>query len=193
MRRDLDEPRRQWLDADERRPEGAEFGERWHRDGGRTDDECDRVVEIVVIPITAEPRRIGRVRVRAWRHSDDQDRENGTEHAAQAQHAPMIAAMAGQVKERRLAHERRIALKIERFASRKGPKDSLTNVEIHRWIASVAGSRSRQWCERAAHLTRTATLWSEFYFVLRRRTRFLFFPGGLLGQPTPWHVKSADM
>ena len=153
------------------------------RNGRGAGNEGKDVVEVVVIPITAEPRRIGRVRVRAWRHSDDQDRENGTEHAAQAQHAPMIAAMVGQVKERRLAHERRIALKIERFASRKGPKDSLTNVEIHRWIASVAGSRSRQWCERAAHLTRTATLWSEFYFVLRRRTRFLFFPGGLLGQP----------
>ena len=153
------------------------------RNGRGAGNEGKDVVEVVVIPITAEPRRIGRVRVRAWRHSDDQDRKNGTEHAAQAQHAPMIAAMVGQVKERRLAHERRIALKIERFASRKGPKDSVTNAEIHRWIASVAGSRSRQWRERAAHLTRTATLWSEFYFVLRRRTRFLFFPGGLLGQP----------
>ena len=105
------------------------------RNGRGAGNEGKDVVEVVVIPITTEPRRIGRVRVRAWRHSDDQDRENGTEHAAQAQHAPMIAAMVGQVKERRLAHERRIALKIERFASRKGPKDSLTNAEIHRWIA----------------------------------------------------------
>ena len=59
MRRDLDEPRRQRLDADERRPEGAEFGERWHCDGGCTNDERDDIVEIVVIPITADPRRVG--------------------------------------------------------------------------------------------------------------------------------------
>ena len=76
MRRDLDEPRRQRLDADERRPEGAEFGERWHCDGGRTNDERDRIVEIVVIPITADPRRIGWIRV-GCRHqpetSDDEE------------------------------------------------------------------------------------------------------------------------
>ena len=145
------------------------------RNGRGAGNEGKDVVEVVVIPITAEPRRIGRVRVRAWRHSDDQDRENGTEHAAQAQHAPMIAAMVGQVKERRLAHERRIALKIERFASRKGPKDSLTNAEIHRWIAPWRISLTAV-TPRAAHLTRTATLWSEFYFMLRRRTRFQFSP-----------------
>ena len=76
MWRDLNEPRRQRLDADERRPKGAEFGERWHRDGGRTNDERDRIVEIVVIPITAEPRRVGRIRV-GCRHqpekSDDEE------------------------------------------------------------------------------------------------------------------------
>ena len=75
MRRDLDEPRRQWLDADERRPEGAEFGERWHRDGGRTDDECDRIVEIVVIPITADPRRVGRIHVGCRHQPDKSDDE----------------------------------------------------------------------------------------------------------------------
>ena len=80
MRRDLDEPRRQRLDGDERRPEGAEFGERWHCDGRRTNDERDDIVEIVVIPITAEPRRVGRIRV-GCRHqpekSDDEEDRNG--------------------------------------------------------------------------------------------------------------------
>jgi hypothetical protein len=71
---------------------------RRRRNGRGAGNEGKDVVEVVVIPITAEPRRIGRVRVRDWRQSDDQDRENGTEHAAEPEHAPMIAAMVGQVK-----------------------------------------------------------------------------------------------
>lgn len=85
MRRDLDEPRRQRLDADERRPEGAEFDERRHCDGGRTNDERDDIVEIVVIPITADPRRVGRIRV-GCRHQpekggDEEDRDVPLKHA----------------------------------------------------------------------------------------------------------------
>lgn len=81
------------------------IGDRRGRNSRGAGNEGKDVVEVVVIPITAEPRRIGRVRVRDWRQSDDQDRENGTEHAAQPEHAPMIAAMVGQVKEGRLAYE----------------------------------------------------------------------------------------
>jgi len=59
----MDEPRLQRFDADERRPQGSEIGERWHFDGARTDDENDDVVEIAVIPIAADPRRVGRIGV----------------------------------------------------------------------------------------------------------------------------------
>jgi len=160
------------------------------RNGRGAGNEGKDVVEVVVIPITAEPRRIGRVRVRAWRHSDDQDRENGTEHAAQAQHAPMIAAMVGQVKERRLAHERRIALKIERFASRKGPKDSLTNAEIHRWIApwrDLAHGSDATCC--SSHTN--GDIVERVLFHAKAKDKVSIFPpGGLPGQPTPWRVKS---
>ena len=71
MRRTLNEPRRHGFDADERRPQGSEIGERWHFDGARTYDENDDVVEIVVIPIAADPRRVGRIDV-GYRHQREQ-------------------------------------------------------------------------------------------------------------------------
>ena len=63
VRRTLNEPRRHGFDADARRPQGSEIGERWHFDGARSDDENDDVVEIAVIPIAADPRRVGRIGV----------------------------------------------------------------------------------------------------------------------------------
>src|SRR6266850_5621246 len=74
--------------------------ERRGHDSRGTGNERNDVVEVVVIPVPAEPRRIRRVRVRDWRQPDDQDRENGSQHAAQPQHAPMIVTTVGQVKER---------------------------------------------------------------------------------------------
>jgi len=77
VRRDLDEPRPQRFDADERRPQGSELGEQWHFDGARTDDENDNVVEIGVIPIAADPRWVGRIGVGCGHQreqgSDDED------------------------------------------------------------------------------------------------------------------------
>ena len=61
MRRELDEPRLQRLDADERHPQRAEVGECRHCDGACTDDERDDTVEIVVIPIAPDPRRVRRL------------------------------------------------------------------------------------------------------------------------------------
>ena len=72
MKPDLDEPRLQRFDIDERRPQGCEIGDRWHFDGPRADDENDDVVEIIVIPIAADPRRVGRISV-GRRHQCEQD------------------------------------------------------------------------------------------------------------------------
>jgi len=73
----LDEPRVQRLDADERNPQGAGVGEQWQCDGACTDDESDDIVEIVVIPIAPDPRRVGRIRV-GDRHQPEKggDEEN---------------------------------------------------------------------------------------------------------------------
>ena len=85
MRRDMDEPRLQRFDADERRPQGSETGERWHFDGARTDDGNDDVVEIAVIPIAADPRRVGRIGVGCGHEreqgSDEQDYAGSLKHA----------------------------------------------------------------------------------------------------------------
>jgi len=81
----MDEPRLQRFDADERRPQGSEIGERWHFDGARTDDGNDDVVEIAVIPIAADPRRVGRIGVGCGHEreqgSDEQDYAGSLKHA----------------------------------------------------------------------------------------------------------------
>jgi len=85
VRRDLGEPRQQRLDADERRPQGSEIGERWHFNGARTDDENDDVVEIAVIPIATDPRRVGRICVGCGHQreqgSDEEDYAGPLKHA----------------------------------------------------------------------------------------------------------------
>ena len=58
VRRDLDEARLQRLDVDGKRPQGSEHGERCGFDGAHTDDRKEDAVEIVIVPITAEPRRV---------------------------------------------------------------------------------------------------------------------------------------
>ena len=58
MRRDLDEARLQRLDVDGKGPQGSEHGERCGFDGAHTDDRKEDAVEIVIVPITAEPRRV---------------------------------------------------------------------------------------------------------------------------------------
>ena len=70
-------------------------------DGQGAGNKCDDVVEIVVISVTAEPRRIGRVRVRDRHQCDDQHREQDRQHAARSKHAAMISGVFGQVKDTR--------------------------------------------------------------------------------------------
>ncbi len=84
MRRTLNEPRRHGFDADERCPQGSEIGERWHFDGPRTDDENDDVVEIAVIPIAADPRRVGRIGVGCGHQREQGSDED--DYAAPLQH-----------------------------------------------------------------------------------------------------------
>jgi len=58
------------LDVNGARPQGSEHGERWGFDGAHIDDGSDDAVEIVIIPITANPRRVRRICV-ACRHQPD--------------------------------------------------------------------------------------------------------------------------
>jgi len=81
----MDEPRLQRFDVEERRPQGSELGEQWHFDGARTDDENDNVVEIGVIPIAADPGRVGRIGVGCGHQreqgTDEEDDAGPLKHA----------------------------------------------------------------------------------------------------------------
>ena len=81
----MDEPRLQRFDAEERRPQGSELGEQWHFDGARTDDENDNVVEIGVIPIAADPRRVRRIGIGCGHQreqgTDEEDDAGPLKHA----------------------------------------------------------------------------------------------------------------
>ncbi len=82
----LDEPRPQRFDADDRHPQGFEPGARWRFDRECFDNEDDGVVEVVVIPIPAHPRRVGRICVGAGHHpeqeSDEKDDPKLLKHAS---------------------------------------------------------------------------------------------------------------
>jgi hypothetical protein len=84
-RRNLDESRRQGFEVDENRPQGSGIGERWSLDGARIDDENDDVVEIIVIPIATDPRRVGRGGVGS-RHQSQQGGDE-EENAGLLKHA----------------------------------------------------------------------------------------------------------
>jgi hypothetical protein len=78
--RDLNESQLQRLDAEERCPQRAEIDDRRCHDGAGAGDGNDDVVEIVVIPVAAEPRRVRRVCVRDREEpKEGSDEENATE------------------------------------------------------------------------------------------------------------------
>lgn len=85
MRRDLDKARLQRLDVDGMRPQGAEHCGQWGFDGAHADDRSEDAVEIVIVPIAGEPRRVRRICI-GCRHQpekgdDEEDNNDPLRHA----------------------------------------------------------------------------------------------------------------
>ena len=74
------------LDASDGRPPRPGVDGVQLRDRGRACNEGDHVVEIVVIPIAADPCRIGRVRVGSRGKSGDEDDEQERAESTEATH-----------------------------------------------------------------------------------------------------------
>lgn len=86
-------------EPDSRNQQESSLDDRRRGDRGYAGDEVDDGVEIVVVPVAANPRRIGRIRVRDRRQPGEEDRENYRENAARLDHTAMIASALGQVKD----------------------------------------------------------------------------------------------
>src|SRR5882762_352802 len=118
-RRSLDEPRRRGYLVDQNRPQGSAIDKRRRLDGARIDDENDGVVEIVVIPVATDPRRVGRVSV-GGRHQTQQDGDE-QDNARLLKHAVMIIRVRTVVKRHYAGLPRFVAEEINATSVRACP------------------------------------------------------------------------
>src|SRR5207245_10691687 len=86
-------------EPESRNQKESRLDDRRSGDRGYAGNEVDDGVEIVVVPVAANPRRIGRIRVRDRRQPGEEDRANYRKNAARLDHTTMIASALGQVKD----------------------------------------------------------------------------------------------
>jgi hypothetical protein len=75
-----------WPDAVIGQPQGPGIDDGWGRNGGHGGDEVDDGIEVVVIPIAADPRGVRWVRVGERRQPGEQDCNNNREYATGTEH-----------------------------------------------------------------------------------------------------------
>jgi len=106
-----------WPDAVISQPQGPGIDDGWGRNGGHGGDEVDDGIEVVVIPIAADPRGVRWVRVGERRQPGEQDGNSNREYATGTAHGANHCRMARTSQVPLWAELRRRPKGIFRFAS----------------------------------------------------------------------------